>query len=166
MAASSDGFVLTPGGLAAASYAAQQALDTAVTLALRAAAGQAGVVIDDVWQLVIPRPAGGALWSVEVLPLRAGSQGAFAARTGAVILVADTEARRRPPEELLIQSYSLTPAEASRAASLVEGLSLAEHAQRRGITLPTARTQLAHIFRKTGCRQQSERSARLGELMR
>lgn len=40
MAASSDGFVLTPGGLAAASYAAQQALDIAVTLALRAAAGR------------------------------------------------------------------------------------------------------------------------------
>ena len=54
------------------------------------------------------------------------------------------------------QMYSLTPAELSLITLLVEGLSLQEISDERGVTVNTTRSQLGHLFRKTQTNRQSE----------
>ena len=159
-AAEADGIALTPGGIVASSTAAQERLDALVAGAIGGTAAPAG----NDRRLALPRPSGLPPWAVEVLPLRPGGDGAFARWSGAVVFVTDASAQRAPGEQQLIIGYGLTPAEASLAVSLAKGMTLAEHARRRRITLPTARTHLARIFEKTGCRRQSELTARLAAL--
>ena len=52
--------------------------------------------------------------------------------------------------------FDLTPREAQLAAALAMGQTVAEAAASRGISMPTARTQLVQLFRKTGTSQQSQ----------
>ncbi|NLS18565.1 helix-turn-helix transcriptional regulator [Rhizobium sp. P40RR-XXII] len=52
--------------------------------------------------------------------------------------------------------FGMTPKEAMLSASLAEGLSLKDAAQRHGIRFTTARSYLESIFQKTGVRQQSQ----------
>ena len=54
----------------------------------------------------------------------------------------------------LASIYGLTTAEASLAAALVDGDTLADHARRVGVSLPTVKTQLAAIFAKVGVNRQ------------
>lgn len=162
MAEAADGLALGRHRLTVA-RPMQAALDRALGLALAAAAGE-GAVAGAGWRLSIPRPSGETPWQVEVLPLRAGGQGAFAGWSGAVVLVTDAQARRPPSELTLMQTFGLTPAEAALASSLARGQTLAEHAQRRRIGMPTARTHLARVFDKTGCRRQADLVARLAAL--
>jgi DNA-binding CsgD family transcriptional regulator/PAS domain-containing protein len=53
-------------------------------------------------------------------------------------------------------AYDLTPAETKVLASLFAGRTLAETAATLGITRPTAKTHLEHIFLKTGVTRQAE----------
>ncbi|MBX9701024.1 MAG: helix-turn-helix transcriptional regulator [Acetobacteraceae bacterium] len=161
MLAGADGLALAPRGLAAASRSAQAALDRAITLALAVSAGMPGLLPGEEGRVLLPRPSGGAPWMVQVLPLAAGTQGPFGTARGAVVLVGDAEARRAPSEAALVRAFGLTPSEAALALSLAQGRSLAEHARHRRISLHTARTHLARIYAKTGCRRQAELVARL-----
>jgi len=52
--------------------------------------------------------------------------------------------------------FQFSRAEARLATKLQEGLSLAEYAERQGIALSTARTQLRALFAKTGTHRQGE----------
>lgn len=52
--------------------------------------------------------------------------------------------------------FQFSRAEARLASKLQEGLSLAEYAERQGIALSTARTQLRALFTKTGTHRQGE----------
>lgn len=52
--------------------------------------------------------------------------------------------------------FQFSRAEARLAAKLQEGLSLSEYAERQGIALSTARTQLRALFTKTGTHRQGE----------
>jgi DNA-binding CsgD family transcriptional regulator len=58
--------------------------------------------------------------------------------------------------QLLRQLHQLTPAEAAVAACLIDGMSVKEIADARGITTNTLRTQLKSIFQKTGARSQAD----------
>lgn len=111
--------------------------------------------------ILVPRPSGLMPWVLEILPLRPESRGHFDGLAGAVVLVTDADAKRLPSERLLSQLYGLTPAEASLASSLVAGVSVAEHAALRGVSLSTVRTQVASILGKTGTRRQAELVSRL-----
>lgn len=57
---------------------------------------------------------------------------------------------------LLQNLYGLTRAEAEITQLLADGLSLEEAAERRTVTLNTARSQLKRVFSKTGAKRQSD----------
>lgn len=154
MAAEEDGFTLGPAGLDVPDPVVRVALGRAVTAALAAAAGQVGL-LPMAGSLGLPRRSGGAPWMVRALPLRRleGTDLPHGFQ-GAMLLVGDGSRQAAPAAALLGRMFGLTPAEASLAAALAAGRTVAEHAARRGISRETARSQLAAIRRKTGCRSQ------------
>lgn len=79
----------------------------------------------------------------------------------AVVFITDPTARSGPGDERLRLLYGFTPAELRLAGHLVNGASLEEAAKLSGVGLPTLRTQLASMFRKTGTGRQSELLRRL-----
>ena len=52
--------------------------------------------------------------------------------------------------------FDLTPREAELAIALVSGQTVSESAAARNLSVTTVRTQLAHLFRKTGTSRQCE----------
>lgn len=160
MAAARDGLALAPGdGLLAADPAVQAGLARAVTAALAALEGRLGL-LPQAGRVAVPRPSGGA-YVVRALPLRCFGPAGF---RGAMLLVAESAPRRRPGAALLGKLFGLTPAEAALAAALAAGRTLAEHAERRGRSPETVRSQMAAIRRKTGCRRQAEIAALFARL--
>jgi len=106
----------------------------------------------------IPVPAigGGDPFVIHLLPLRRDAHDIFA---GADILVLATSVRPStlvPSASLLNALFDLTLAEARLAMDLASGLTLAQSAASRGVTVKTARTYLERIFHKTGTHQQSQ----------
>lgn len=159
--AESEGFRLGDGGLEPRDPALRLALARAVTAALAAAEGRLGL-LDSAGSLAVPRPDGRPPLLVRALPVRPGAvAGGF---RGAMLVVVDGARRARPSPALLGRMFGLTPAEASLAATLAAGRTVAEHAKRRGISVETARSQMAAVRRKTGCRRQAELTALLARL--
>lgn len=76
---------------------------------------------------------------------------------GAYVAVQDL-AQRLPPgfEDRIRSMFDLTPKEAMLAAALASGQALGEATRQRHISMATARSQLAQLFRKTGTSQQSQ----------
>lgn len=62
----------------------------------------------------------------------------------------------RPVERLVMQLFDLTPSEAQVATLLAAGLTIAEAAERLGLTENTARTYSKIIFSKTGVGRQAD----------
>jgi DNA-binding CsgD family transcriptional regulator len=69
-----------------------------------------------------------------------------------------------PREDTLRVAFELTPAEARLAQGITRGATLEEIAIVLGIKMPTARTQLAAVFAKTGTRRQAKLVAILTRL--
>jgi DNA-binding CsgD family transcriptional regulator len=65
---------------------------------------------------------------------------------------------------LLMQLYSLTPAEARLAKELVQGTTVETYAQTYHVTVATVRTQLRHVLAKTGHARQQDLIAHLATL--
>ena len=84
---------------------------------------------------------------------------------GAIIMLTRRTAERqfflRPDDERLRRLFNLTPAELRLASHLVVGATLEEVTKLTNVTLPTLRSQLAALFRKTGTSRQSELIRRL-----
>jgi DNA-binding CsgD family transcriptional regulator len=164
MAAEGDGLALGAEGLDAPDPGARLALGRAVTAALAALTGQIGL-LPIAGSLALPRPSGRAPWLVRAVPvLRTDAAELPGGFQGAMLLVSDGERRSRPAAALLARLFDLTPAEAALAAALAAGRSMADHAKRRGISVETARSHMAAIRRKTGCRRQAELAAVLARL--
>jgi len=164
IAAQNDGMVLGgPTGLVIADPRARLALARAVQAAFAAAGGRVGFLpLSN--SVAVPRPSDQAPWLVRALPLPGGRPGALSSGVGALLLVTDPNGRTAPAASMLAQLFSLTPAEAALGAALAAGRKPEEHAQRRGISFETVRSQLAAIRRKTGCHSQGELAALLGRL--
>jgi DNA-binding CsgD family transcriptional regulator len=81
-----------------------------------------------------------------------------------MLLLSDGGRRRALPAASLARLFSLTPAQAALAAALAAGATLEEHARKRGISRETARSHLAEIRRRTGCRRQAELVALLSRV--
>ncbi len=162
MAAADGGFRLCDGtGLDLPDPAQRVALARAVTAALAAAEGRIGL-LDSAGSLALPRAGGRPPLLIRALPVVPGQ--VAAGFRGAMLMVADGARRPRPSAALLGRMFGLTPAEASLAATLAAGRTVAEHATRRGISVETARSQMAAIRRKTGCRRQADLAALLARL--
>jgi DNA-binding CsgD family transcriptional regulator len=165
MAAERDGLALAPvDGITAAEPAARLALSRAVTAALAAASGRIAL-LPTAGSLALPRLSERAPWLIRALPLRRSeANGLPADFRGAMLLVTDGEIHPAPAPALLARLFGLTGAQAALAAALAAGRSLDEHARRRGISRETARSHLAEIRRKTGCRRQAELALLLSRL--
>lgn len=96
------------------------------------------------------RPSGRAAYRLLVLP--AGARGA----DGALILIDDPATTALADAEWSRQAYGLTSAENALAVGLVQGLTLAEVADHRGVARETVRAQLKQLFAKTGTSRQAE----------
>ncbi|MGE0734020.1 MAG: helix-turn-helix transcriptional regulator [Alphaproteobacteria bacterium] len=77
-------------------------------------------------------------------------------RPTALIFLVDPEQLPQHTAATLARLHGLTPAEAAMAADLLAGLSLKDHAERRSITLNTARWRMKQVLAKTGTQSQAE----------
>lgn len=91
---------------------------------------------------------------ITVAPLMAVKLRSWAGRPCALIRI--DEPNRAPAPRSLEQAFDLTSAEARLVSTLCAGGSLANAAEKLGITLNTAKTQLASAFSKTNTSRQSE----------
>ncbi|MGF2508686.1 helix-turn-helix transcriptional regulator, partial [Ralstonia pseudosolanacearum] len=60
------------------------------------------------------------------------------------------------PAAALAALFDLTEAESRLASALVQGDTLEQYAQRRGVSIGTVRYQLKQVLSKTGTNRQSE----------
>ncbi|MFJ2993088.1 helix-turn-helix transcriptional regulator [Pandoraea sp. NPDC087047] len=96
-------------------------------------------------------------WVVTVLPLRESH--ACAApwqRPMAMLTIGELDRRVTFSPYTLKVLFGLSPAEARLAQALAAGRELTQYAQDANVAINTARTQLRHIFDKTGCRRQAD----------
>jgi DNA-binding CsgD family transcriptional regulator len=106
---------------------------------------------------VIPlRSAAGRDLAAWVLPLDTGLRRELAADFAAHVAVFIRELGDTSPfpAELFVRRYAITPAESRVMLLLVQGMTIAEVAETLGISLPTAKTHLAHLFSKTETTRQ------------
>ena len=68
----------------------------------------------------------------------------------AVVRLHDLKARLKQKLDAACKAYSLSAAECLLAEALMTGLSPGDHAQRRGIRMPTVRSQLSSLYAKVG----------------
>jgi DNA-binding CsgD family transcriptional regulator len=94
--------------------------------------------------------------AARVAPIGVQAHPALGRQHMALVSITDLEGEIAAPEEALRDLFALTPAEARLAGAVFEGLTLAEAAERFGISVNTARFQLARTFDKTGVARQAE----------
>jgi DNA-binding CsgD family transcriptional regulator len=96
-----------------------------------------------------------AIW---LLPLDAGLRLDVGVATDAAVAVfiRDSNAGTMLPGELFVRRFGITPAESSVIMMLAQGLSVSDIAAALGISEPTVRTHLQHLFRKTGTAKQTQ----------
>jgi DNA-binding CsgD family transcriptional regulator/PAS domain-containing protein len=109
--------------------------------------------------IAVSRPSGRRAYAVMVTPLLAAPADSTSGDAVLSMWIADPESGKVSATEVLEHLYQLTTAEAELVQLLSQGFSLDEAAQRRGVTINTARSQLKQVFSKTDTRRQ-------GELMR
>jgi len=107
-------------------------------------------------RLRVERPSGDPVLAIMAQPiagpafLRGGTAAAVA------LFVTEPGSRTGPSPEVIRDLFQLTPAEAQLAATLANGASLIDAADRLGVTHNTVRGHLRAIFAKTGVRRQSQ----------
>jgi DNA-binding CsgD family transcriptional regulator/PAS domain-containing protein len=129
-----------------------QALRSQIRDAARASTGraaQAGRI------LRIPRREGKPL-HLSIYPFTAPMLSDGSRLPAALIFIADPDTTQTPPRDALAQMYGLTAAEAKLFEALLVGERLQDYADRHSVSLHTVKTQLAHIFDKTGHARQTD----------
>jgi DNA-binding CsgD family transcriptional regulator len=69
-------------------------------------------------------------------------------------LVASLDGMRIATARQLMDIFGLSAAEARLSRAICHGESVEEYAREQGLRLPTIRTQLSSVFKKTGCERQ------------
>jgi DNA-binding CsgD family transcriptional regulator/PAS domain-containing protein len=93
---------------------------------------------------------------VVVTPLLSPASRSTRPDTVAMIFVGSPKLAQVTSMHLLRNLYGLTRAEAEITQLIADGLSLEEAAERRTVTLNTARSQLKRVFSKTGAKRQAD----------
>lgn len=75
-------------------------------------------------------------------------------KTKWLVLLTDTSEKSIFDSKSMGDFYNLTPAELSLASSIFDGLSLKEHAKKRGTSITTVRWTLDNVFSKTHTNSQ------------
>lgn len=105
--------------------------------------------------LVVSRAGNGPLL-LSIYPFPSPLLAGTATEPLALIFLSDPKAIRKPSAEIFAQIYGLTPAEIRLAEALTDGQRLQDYAERCNISIHTVKTQLKHVFQKTGCERQSD----------
>lgn len=148
-----DGFRVDASGPVAEDARENATLQKLIADALDARAGEE---IRSAGFVAVNRPSGERAYAVMVTPLLAAPGGSVVRDAAVAIFVADPSARVSTPPEVLSELYQLTNSEAELVRLLASGLSLDEAAEKRGISLNTARSHLKHAFAKTDTSRQGE----------
>jgi DNA-binding CsgD family transcriptional regulator len=77
-------------------------------------------------------------------------------KAAAIVFVNNPDDRVTPAAAALIAQFGLTPAEARLTTALLDGARIEDYAVETGLSLHTVKTQLKHVFAKTGCSRQAE----------
>jgi len=154
--AMSDGIAMGANGPFATDPRENAALQRLLSSAL---APDSGKEIEAGGFIAVSRPSGRRAYAVMVTPLLAATPESTSGEAVVSLWIADPDSGRVSATEVLEHLYQLTNAEAELVQLLSQGFSLDEAAQKRGVTINTARSQLKQVFSKTDTRRQ-------GELMR
>ncbi len=134
------------GRVRSSDHSQQQNLDLLIGDAAKTSNGQ-GISSGGV--LSLARETGPPL-TLLVSPFRSEAMGYGAALPTALVIFSDPDNRKPVPVRLLMQVYRLTRAEARLLSALLSGKNLSEYADKAGISINTAKTQMRQIFLKTG----------------
>lgn len=105
--------------------------------------------------VAVTRPSGRPKLGIIVrtIPLNAWSEGKH--RPTVAVMIRDPERKSEASQEIMRNLFDLTPAEASLALLLANGLTLEEASEELNIRKNTARAHLRSIFSKTGVTRQT-----------
>ena len=151
--AANDGFRIDRHGPSADDARENATFQKLIADAIDARAGQE---IRSAGFVAISRPSGERSYAVMVTPLIAAPGKSVMSDAVVAIFVADPSARFFAGPEVLTELYQLTHSEAELVRLLATGLSLEEAADKRGVSLNTARSHLKHVFAKTETSRQGE----------
>jgi DNA-binding CsgD family transcriptional regulator len=147
-----DGLRLVGGVLRAESAAENRELQRLVKQALTGETGGRAALVDAI--SITRRSARGKLGVlVRSLPNAGSSKSKH--RPSVVLFIRDAERKSEASREMVRRLFDLTPAEASLALALANGLTLDEAADQLGIRKNTARAHLRSIFSKIGVTRQT-----------
>jgi DNA-binding CsgD family transcriptional regulator len=74
----------------------------------------------------------------------------------ALVMFSDPRTQTIAPEVAIAQMLGISPAEARLVSAVVTGQTMVDYAERVGISLNTAKTQMRQIFNKTGYNRQAD----------
>lgn len=106
--------------------------------------------------LSITRPSKCTKLSILVRPIPLGVMSSGLHRPSVAVFIRDPDSPLERPVDAVRQLFGFTPAEASLALLLANGLTLDEAAAKLDIKKNTVRSQLRSIFSKTGVTRQTE----------
>lgn len=110
---------------------------------------------------ILPRPSGRAALTVLTTPLLTCDKLSNDERGLALVFLHDPEETPALRASDLAAMFGLTPAQATLAVLLAQGLSLEDIAVRLGLTLNTVRTRVKQVFERTQTSRQVELVRRL-----
>lgn len=148
-----DGFGIDAAGPHAASAADDAVLKQLIRDAVQ---GSSSGRLREGNVMAVSRPSGRRAFPLMTAPLISASEDTALHDAVAVIYVSDLETQSLPRGETLRSLYGLSAAEVELVELLCDGYSLEEAAERRGVTMNTARSQLKQVFVKTRTSRQSE----------
>ncbi len=151
--ARADGLLQDQGVLRCADAQETRALQQAIA---RAAGTGARHHDGDEDGVSISRPSGRKPLRVLVAPLHGAHLSELTHRCRAMAVITDPEHGPGTDLRMLQRLWGLTATEAQVASGLASGESLAEVAERLGVSHNTARTHLARVLDKTGAHRQQE----------
>jgi DNA-binding CsgD family transcriptional regulator len=147
-----DGLRLVSGVLRAESAAENRELQRLVKQALSGESGGGPAVVD---ALSITRKSGRGKLGVLVRSLPDTGSSKAKRRPSVALFIRDAERKSEASREMVRRLFDLTPAEASLALALANGLTLDEAAAGLSIRKNTARAHLRSIFSKIGVTRQT-----------
>jgi DNA-binding CsgD family transcriptional regulator len=147
-----DGLASHQGRLVCAHPRDAAALQAAVAVAAQSPDGGSKVAMD----FCVNRSEANAPLTLHVVPLNSASvTTGFISQSAVAVFVIDPF-HRVPDAERFARAYGLTPAQRRLLHEIVRGGGVVEAAAKLGIAVPTARTQLQHVFQKTNTATQAE----------
>jgi DNA-binding CsgD family transcriptional regulator/PAS domain-containing protein len=153
MAEQNDSFALGDGRIAALRPQDDAALQRLIGAAMRTATGDG---LSSGGALKLPRRSGKRDYAAIVAPLSRRESILSDLQPAVSVLISDPEAAATHSAAMLRQVYGITPAEQRLVERLMAGDTPENAARALGVAIPTVRTQLASVFRKTETRRQPE----------